>query len=283
MAKLTIKFHWSFWILAFLLIYFKEYCLLLSMVISVTIHELGHYFVAEKLGYRLNVITLMPYGASLSGEELFIENKHEFLIAIFGPITSFLIAIVLIAFWWIMPVTYNYTSTFVYANLSIFLVNLLPCFPLDGARALNSILKRKFPTNTACKIIKIISSIVIALLTILYIISCFNNINYSLCIFTIFLTIGLLFNENVEKYNLKCRTFSKPKNLSSGVSVNIKAISNQSNLLELYKLLEPSSINYILVLDKLNNTSMTLKDSDIENILLKYPLDTNLFNIKINK
>ena len=54
MAKLKIRFHFSFWIFAILLIYFQKFELLLCMVSAVIIHELGHYIVAEKLGYDLS-------------------------------------------------------------------------------------------------------------------------------------------------------------------------------------------------------------------------------------
>ncbi|MBQ7307917.1 MAG: M50 family metallopeptidase [Clostridia bacterium] len=281
MGKIRIKFHWSFWIFAFLLIYFKSYVLLVSMVLSVVLHEIGHYIVAKKLGYSLNVINLMPYGASLSGEDIYLEPKHEFFIALAGPLTSLLVGIIFMAIWWVIPKSYNYTSTFVYSNLSIFLVNFIPCYPLDGARILKSALKKRYSQKKVSMISKLVSYIAIISLTILYLISCFTHINYSLCLFVMFLLSGLLFSEDTEKYSLRSRTF-RAKNTKKGVAVNIKAISNQSNILELYKILEPSSLNYILVLDKLNNTTMVLKDDEIEKLLTNYPLDTILKDIKGN-
>lgn len=280
MEKLKIKFHWSFWVFVIFLIYFKEFNLLISTLISLVLHEAGHYCVAKKLGYKLNQVKLMPYGASLSGEDVFIESKHELMIAIAGPITSLIITMIIISLWWIFPQISNITSTFASVNLSLSVVNLLPCYPLDGGRILNSILKKKLSVEKSFKITKIVSGVVIAILTLLYIISCFVKINYSLCLFVIFLTIGLLFNDNVERYVFKSQTFARNSKLKKGVNVNIKAISDKSNLLELYKLLQPSSINYIIILDKMNNTVMTLGDKDIEKILTKYPLDTQLKDIK---
>ena len=280
MAKLKIKFHLSFWIFAILLIYFNLFELLLSMVTSVIIHELGHYFVASKLGYKLTTLNLMPYGAFLSGEDIFIDSKHEIYIAMAGPLLSLFVATIVVALWRVFPSLYQYSQTFVYANLSLFMVNLLPCFPLDGARVLCAVLKQKNTTEKSYRIIKTVSIATVIILFIFYFISIFNEPNYTLCIFVIFLTVGIIFNDDTEKYKLKSRTFCG-KNTSKGIAVNIKAISDKSNVLEMYKLLKPSAINYILVLDKMNNTLVTLSDNDIKTILDTYPLDTPLCKIKV--
>ena len=282
MERLKIKFHWLFIVYSLVLIFFKEYIMLISMFLSVVIHEFGHYLVAKRYGYRLNIINLMPYGASLSGKDIFIEPKHEIYIALAGPFTSLLIAILGIASWWIFPPLYASTNVFIYSNLSIFLVNLLPCFPLDGSRVLFCILKKKHPSKECFSIVKIVSIIVIAILTILYIISCFYTINYSLSLFVMFLLSGFLFYDQAPRYTLMSRTFMYSKKLSDGVGVNIKAISSKATLLELYKLLEPTSINYILVLDKEKNRTTTLKDEDIEKLIEKYPLDSILEGICTN-
>lgn len=282
MAKLKCKFHFSFIIFAVLLCFFKQFNLLISLILASIIHELGHFIVSEKLGYKLNSIVLMPYGASLNGSDIYVENKHEILIAIAGPITSLIVAIVTVALWWIFPKLIDITGIFTMVNLSIFAVNLLPIFPLDGGRILGAILKNKMPLDKALKITKSTGFFIIICLFILYIVSSFFTINYSLALFIIFTTIALFFSKNNEKYVLKSKIFSNDKNLIKGVKVNIKAISELANLLELYKLLEPNSLNYVIVLDKNRNTSFTLNDTQIQYCIMNFGLDITLANLKNN-
>ena len=70
MPKITFKFHWSFIVLGILFAVFGKFVQFLCYVITILIHELGHYFMAKKFGYNLNTITFMPYGAGISGKNI---------------------------------------------------------------------------------------------------------------------------------------------------------------------------------------------------------------------
>lgn len=279
MGKIKIKFHFSFIIFALLLVLFGKLDILMCLIGSSILHEVGHFYIADKLGYTMSEITLMPYGASLNGEDIYVDYKHEILIAIAGPLVSLLICIVCVALWWIFPLMYNFTSTFVLCNFSLFLVNLLPIFPLDGGRILGGILKNKMPLFRAVKTLKIVGFIQVIILLGMYIASAFFQINFGLALFIIFLTISLLFSNKNEKYVLKGKVLSN-KNFSKGVKVNIKAISDSANILELYKILEPNSLNYVIVIDKKNNTDFSINEQEIQNILTNYSLDTQLKDLK---
>ena len=52
-----------------------------------------------------------------------------------------------------------------YSNLLIFIFNLIPIYPLDGGRTINSVLKINKGSIIASKIMKIIEKITIVLLT----------------------------------------------------------------------------------------------------------------------
>lgn len=280
-CKINFYFHPAFLVLGLASAIFGRFDVFVFLAVSAIIHELGHFVVADKLEYKLNKIKLLPFGAVLSGDEYFIKDKDEFLIVIAGPLTSLFVTIFFCALWWICPEIYQYTSTFAYSNFNIFLVNLLPIYPLDGGRILKLILSKFFEKEKALKLTKTISFVLTILMFLFYILSAFYKINYSLGIFSVFLIIGL-FNNKELKYFLKPRTFLN-KNLIKGVGVNIKAISSEATILEMYKLLEPNKINYIIVLDKIRETSFIVKDNIAENIILNYPINTQLKDLNIKK
>jgi stage IV sporulation protein FB len=99
-------------------------------------HECAHAFSASKLGYRLNKIVLMPFGAVIDGDLSGLSNKDEISIALCGPLCNLITAGFFVALWWCFPITYAYTDVACYVSLTIALVNLLPAYPLDGGRIL---------------------------------------------------------------------------------------------------------------------------------------------------
>ncbi len=116
---------------------------LLSALVALQ-HECAHAFAAARLGYRLNSIVLMPFGAVIDGDLHDISLKDEIFVALCGPLCNLCTAIFFIAIWWLHPTMYAFTDTACYSSLSIALVNLLPAYPLDGGRILKCLLARAY-------------------------------------------------------------------------------------------------------------------------------------------
>ena len=116
---------------------------LMSAIVAVQ-HECAHAFAAYKLGYRLNSIVLMPFGAVIDGDLRGISFKDEIFVALCGPLCNLFTAVFFVALWWLFPTMYAFTDTACYSSLSIALVNLLPAYPLDGGRVLKCVLTRWF-------------------------------------------------------------------------------------------------------------------------------------------
>ncbi|MEP7158873.1 MAG: site-2 protease family protein [Chloroflexota bacterium] len=114
------------------------------LFVSVLIHELAHSFVALARGLQARSITLFIFGgvSSLGGEAR--EASTEFLVAIVGPLTSFVLAGVayIVATVVDEPRVDLVASYLVYINIVLGAFNLVPGFPLDGGRVLRSILWR---------------------------------------------------------------------------------------------------------------------------------------------
>jgi len=112
------------------------------LFVSVFLHELSHSYIAKKNGLPIARITLFFFGgvSELSGEPK--DPALEVRMAAAGPLTSFLIAIVLGGFWYLTVLVNGpvpIIATLYYAALLngvLGAFNLIPAFPLDGGRVL---------------------------------------------------------------------------------------------------------------------------------------------------
>lgn len=119
---------------------------MLALFVSVILHEMGHAIVARSFHLPISRITLFVFGGVAELNQEPPSPKAEFLVAIAGPIVSFIIAAVmyLVTFLgshWSWPVTVTaVTGYLAFINFVIAAFNLVPAFPLDGGRILRSIL-----------------------------------------------------------------------------------------------------------------------------------------------
>ena len=191
---------------------------LLSALVAIQ-HECAHAFASASLGYKLNKIILMTYGAVIDGDLRGISFKDEIFVALCGPLCNLLTAGFFVALWWLTPTMYAFTDTACYSSLTIALVNLLPAYPLDGGRILKCALARGFmKTNPdegraekkAEKICRAVTLTFAAFFLLAFGILCARNtFNFSLLAFGIFLSVGAFGNRDkraiYDKMDLSCR------------------------------------------------------------------------------
>ncbi len=113
---------------------------------SVTLHELGHSFVAMRYDIEVKSITLWVLGGLASLAEMPKEWNREFWIAIAGPITSILVGVAAIGALYVIPES---MTVLVFAvgflavmNIILAVFNMLPAFPMDGGRIFRALLAR---------------------------------------------------------------------------------------------------------------------------------------------
>ena len=109
---------------------------------SVLIHELAHSFVARARGLQASSITLFIFGgvSNLAGDAK--SATTEFLIAVVGPLTSFVLAGIAFAVAsFVDEPRISVVASYLFSiNLLLGIFNLIPGFPLDGGRVLRAIL-----------------------------------------------------------------------------------------------------------------------------------------------
>lgn len=114
----------------------------LGLFASILIHEIGHALVGRIYGARTRAITLWLLGGVAEFEEMPRKGTSEAVIAIAGPITSFLLG----GLCWLLvqaggPTGVTFLLAYlVFANLLVATFNLIPALPLDGGRILRSLL-----------------------------------------------------------------------------------------------------------------------------------------------
>lgn len=146
-------------------------------------HEVAHVIVASKLGCKYYNIELHIFGARAEVTELeMLSDKKKILVYLSGPLFNILAVVILALL--------NYAITSPIVDLSIGLniglafFNLLPAYPLDGARIYELLLSRKILFKKSERIISIVSyctgCILICLSLITYIL--LHKYNFSLLV-----------------------------------------------------------------------------------------------------
>jgi len=167
---ISINVHMTFFLLLLLFMYggLKGVVLILGVFFFVTLHELCHSLVAQKLGIKVKEITLLPIGGVASMTRMPEKPSEEFLISIAGPLLNIAVIIIFYFPFYILfgqemlhgffvegPSLKTWSHVFIYiywVNLILAVFNLIPAFPMDGGRILRSILAQHMNYHKATRI-----------------------------------------------------------------------------------------------------------------------------------
>ena len=145
---------------------------------SIVFHEFAHSLVARQFGIEMSGITLFVFGGVAEMKEEPRSPKAEFFMAIAGPLSSVVLAVV----FWAMgqwghaagwpPQVYGVLGYLGWINAILVVFNMVPAFPLDGGRVARSIIwgwKKNF--RAATRIVTVMGSGFGLLLIVLGIVS----------------------------------------------------------------------------------------------------------------
>jgi stage IV sporulation protein FB len=124
----------------------------LVIFLSIMIHEMAHAFVALRKGWSVAGINIGLFFGSAEINTSTIPERDSLPITLAGPVSNFCLLVAGILGNTFFPNLFF--SELVLINLILFLVNLLPIYPLDGGRALRDILilttkNRRFSFKTS--------------------------------------------------------------------------------------------------------------------------------------
>lgn len=132
----------------------------IGLFVGVTLHELGHSWMAMRYDIGITSITLWIFGGLARLEDIPEDWNIEFWIAIAGPVTSVLVGIVA---WGVFVAVPDIGQPLLFIigwlaviNVVLAVFNMLPAFPMDGGRILRALLSRNRPyveaTRTAATV-----------------------------------------------------------------------------------------------------------------------------------
>ncbi len=186
-----IEFHYTYIIMAFGLVITGHFVNLIIFTSLIIIHEMGHIVISKILSYKIDKVIIYPYGGFVKlNTRINTKIENDLLVAISGIIMQS-IYFGIIFFLYRNGIVREYIySLFLLYHKSMLIFNLLPIYPLDGAKIVNLILSKYFSFNIANYI-----SIVISLITVVFFLysDIYEN-NYS-----IILVIGVLM-KNIYKF-----------------------------------------------------------------------------------
>ena len=266
MGKLRFKVHPLFFIVGIYFVAIGKVYSFLVYTLCALIHEMGHSITAQKCGYKLVNVTLMPFGAIVTGETSNMSYADEIKVSLAGPLINLSISIALVAVWWVFPETYPYTDLAVTAGFALCVINLLPAFPLDGGRILLCSLSTFLLRKTAVLICKIVGVIFFLGFLALYVLSLFVGGNPSLLLFAIFMLLGVI-DKGKENRFIRLYQSISIGSLKNGKKIKSLAVGEDFTVKNLYKKIDGGYLYRIYVYNVDGVLKRILEPHDVINIL----------------
>lgn len=216
---------------------------------AVILHEFAHAKVAKKLGYALNRVKLMPYGAALCGNTD-LRPAHEIAVAAAGPLFNAVLALVFAALWWLVPSSYMFTETFCKCNLYIGLFNLLPVYPLDGGRIAFGLLSIKIDRKKSYFAVRIVSAAIGAAALGLFVLSAVYELNVCFLTVGIFMIVSAFIPDQRARYYALFALGSRRERMNKPLETRTYAVNGNSALGELAKALDPDRFCLFTIYDE---------------------------------
>lgn len=249
-----------------------------SSVLALALHELGHAIAAKRLGCQMKQLYLLPFGASLCLRQSALAPKQEVLIAVMGPLFSMAGAIVCVCFWWVFPATFMISYLFVYSCVALFVINILPAFPLDGGRIVWALLCHHKGENAAHKIMIWLNLFFASMFFVLFATSLFGVINISFGFMCFFLVNGLSDNRFSSSYAKQMFYIEKRKYCCQILSVKTIAVLPHTSMLSILRSLSKTKLNQIIVCFP-NGKLKILSEMQFESICQSFSLCTTIGQI----
>lgn len=145
-----------------LIIFFAFFCReipLICLVFSACTHEICHLCFFTLFGAKVRQVEVLPFGISASFDGVAaLGYRQEMVCVLAGPFCNLILAGFFSLIGRFSPFSVLLgLENFVWCNLALGVVNLLPIYPLDGGRWLFCLLKSRIRFSAAERAVKIVS------------------------------------------------------------------------------------------------------------------------------
>lgn len=246
--------------------------LVMAFMLAVVVHECAHIITAKAVGLNVESMYVLPFGcaAEISGYGN-AEYAKEIITAAAGPAMNIFTACTLT----LLPQKYldDTMMLFVWTNVIIAAVNMLPVLPLDGGRIMMAVMKSFINERTAWRILNGLGAAAGAVMCCAGFYVILNgSLNATWFIMGMFLLgFALMSLKNIPYISYK-NAEEKRKRLIRKGSANVKhiAVMRTATLRDVLREMESSKINIVTVLNDDFSIRSTLSEIKIVNAAAKF-------------
>ena len=254
---------------AVLIVIGNFYSKLLFSFIWAIFHEIAHIIMARFFNIRLGNIHINLTGLSTYGYEIEELNYNKrMVIYLIGPIFNILMALILLVLDRLFKLPFIKMGIDI--NFTLALFNMLPAYPLDGARIYEILLSKRFLYKRAKDILINLSFAVGGILFLGFCISIYlHSANFSFLLTSIFIVYSTVIEKRTRMYIAIGSVFKKRRKIIKNNYIENKSISiyYKVNLVKVLKLIDKDRFNCSYVLDDdLKLISIVYEDMIIEGL-----------------
>ena len=227
------------------------YSKLLFSFIWAIFHEIAHIIMARFFNIKLKDININLTGLSTYGYEVEELNYTERMIVyLIGPLFNIVMALILMGLYSLFEVPFIRMGIDI--NLTLALFNMLPAYPLDGARIYEILLSKKFLYKKSKDILINLSFVIGGILFLGFCISIYlHSANFSFFLTSIFIIYSTVIEKETRMYITIGNMFKKRRKIIKDNYIENKSISiyYKVNLVKVLKLIDKDRFNCFYVLD----------------------------------
>lgn len=213
---MKIRLHLNIFIFILIFILTRQIEIYGILMLFAILHELGHMVAGILLGFKPRSLEIMPFGLAVSFESKIedcnkkikkanMQTVKKIIIAASGVIINLIFVLVFSVF--DISLFGIEKQLILYSNILIAIFNLIPIYPLDGGRIIDSLLHVMYGKKEASRYTNMISNITITILTAITSIAILYFKNIAILFILIYLWY-LVITEN-KKYNNKKQIYER--------------------------------------------------------------------------
>ncbi len=180
--KTTVDIDYFSTIVVSLLLSIDRCSVMLPALLSAFFHEIGHTAAMILMGGKARRVSLKPWGILIDCVDYKDRPINKMFILASGPLVNLILALVM----------YPINISFAAVNTVCGILNLLPCYGLDGGDILMTVLELKLGDVRAQKTLSIFTAIISVLLIIEGVFVIANSMNPSLVIVGLYILTMML-------------------------------------------------------------------------------------------
>lgn len=228
-----------------------RHILIIELIVVIT-HELIHYLFALYFGFSGFYMEMSPIGLSINLKDIDEATiSQDIIISLSAPLTNLFFSFIFLSFFKIYEVSILYQLHMI--NQAVFIINIIPAFPLDGGRVLRDIIYVKKNYKASVRITSVISIILGIGIILLYVFFLFFKLNnLSLLIIGIFIVNSAIIERKRLVYLIMADVVKKKwRFLKNNYLENYSiSIYYKSYLIEGAKLIDKKRYAIFYVLDE---------------------------------